>query len=126
MRVIEKKMLDAIKQKKNWKSGNTRVEHTSINSKVFLHGNCIAIIWDFSKDKQSNNISLCGWNSKTTISRLNALSYYTNIKIKTCNHSPYGVVSFYDDKIGSIVNHEMLLPSNGWTTYDDILNNNVA
>lgn len=119
MRVIEEKMLEAIKNRKNWRSGNTQVVRRGFSSEVWLHGNNIAIIWD---DAQPY-ISLCGWNSKTTISRLNALSYYTNIKIKTCNHSRYGVVSFYDDMIGGIVNHEMLLPDNGWTTYDDIIEN---
>ena len=112
-------MLEAIKNNKQWRSGNTRVYHTpSCVVEVYLFNNLIARLYG-----GESAIRLVGWNSKTTISRLNALSYYTNIKIKTCNHGPYGVVSFYDDMIGGIVNHEMLLPDNGWTTYDDIIEN---
>jgi hypothetical protein len=129
MRVIEEKMLKAIKNKKNWESGNTRVYHTPSGVvEVYLHNNLIARLYHNSDINELAAISLAGWNSKTTISRLNALSYYTHIRIKTCNHSPYGVVSVYDDDIEQIVNHEMLLPlhTGSWTTYDDILNNNVA
>lgn len=58
MRKIEKEMLDAVKNRKNWKKANTEVTFNSDNSsRVLLHGNQIAVLAD------NNNIlfSLAGW-----------------------------------------------------------------
>jgi hypothetical protein len=70
MRKIERQMNAAIRDSKNWTSGNTSVmfDEAENVSKVFLHGNHIADIGD-------NFIRLFdgGWQSNTTKSRLNAI-----------------------------------------------------
>lgn len=76
MRTIEKQMLCAIYERKDWRKDNTEVQvvhcgHTlpeieRIN--VRLHGNHIATI-----EKDSVVISDTGWQTPTTKSRLNAL-----------------------------------------------------
>ena len=59
----------AVKQGKNWTSGNTSVMTDSDNiSRVYLHGNHIATI-----DGDSVTLYDGGWQSNTTKSRLNAL-----------------------------------------------------
>ena len=69
MRLIEKKMCDAISNNENWQSANTSVVTQQDNvSFVYLHGNKIAEIGDdylqiFDGDHQTT----------TTKSRLNAL-----------------------------------------------------
>ena len=74
MRKIESQMIEAIKQEKDWKSGNTKVinfyndgEKVVVTS-VFLHDNLIAEVTD-------NNVTIFdgGWQTNTTKSRLNAL-----------------------------------------------------
>ena len=74
MRKIEKQMIEAIKQDKDWQSGNTKVVNffndgdKCVVTSVFLHGNKIAEI-----DDNSMTIFDGGWQSNTTKSRLNAL-----------------------------------------------------
>ena len=69
MRKIESQMIDAINANKNWSSGNTMVKTDDNNeSRVFLHGNHIATVFD-----DSMMIMDGGWQSNTTKSRLNAL-----------------------------------------------------
>lgn len=74
MRTIEKQMLQAIQERKNWRLDNTSV-HVNADKGcllVRLHGNLIAIIWP----GQEVTLSDCGWRSPTTKSRLNALASY--------------------------------------------------
>ena len=75
MRVIEKNMNAAIRNGKDFRSGNTSVTH-SINAEgnseaiIKLHGNHIGTV--------TNDALLLfdgGWQSNTTKSRLNALCY---------------------------------------------------
>ena len=75
MRVIEKNMNAAIRNGKDFRSGNTSVTH-SINAEgnseaiIKLHGNHIGTV--------TNDTLLLfdgGWQSNTTKSRLNALCY---------------------------------------------------
>ena len=75
MRVIEKNMNAAIRNGKDFRSGNTSVTH-SINADgiseaiIKLHGNHIGTV--------TNDALLLfdgGWQSNTTKSRLNALCY---------------------------------------------------
>ena len=68
MRKIEKQMIEAINQNKNWSSGNTQVVTNMGVSTVYLHGNKIALV-----DDTSMTIFDGGWQSNTTKSRLNAL-----------------------------------------------------
>lgn len=71
MRKIEKEMIEAIKAKKNYSNDNTRVIVSEDGNyiKVELHGNLIAQIWVDSKLMFSD----CGYQTKTTKSRLNAI-----------------------------------------------------
>ena len=68
MRKIEREMNAAIRDSRDWKSGNTEVHFHDGVSFVFLHGNCIAQV-------KENSIRLFdgGWQSNTTKSRLNAI-----------------------------------------------------
>ncbi len=68
MRKIESQMIEAIKNNKNWTSGNTQVVTNDNVSTVYLHGNKIALV-----DDTSMTIFDGGWQSNTTKSRLNAL-----------------------------------------------------
>ena len=77
MRKIEREMNAAIRDSRNWKSGNTEVtfDPTTDESKVFLHGNHIATIGD-----DFVQIFDGGWQSNTTKSRLNAILQEHGIK----------------------------------------------
>ena len=70
MRKIETLMNAAILNRKDWSLDNTRVEYEEGNevSRVYLHGHKIAEI-----GKGFITIHHCGWKTKTTKSRLNAL-----------------------------------------------------
>ena len=73
MRKIEQQMQNAIRNGKNWGSGNTTVSvdqegYTSIR----IHGHRIA---DYCHTKGKAWISSCGWETVTTKSRLNAFLY---------------------------------------------------
>ena len=68
MRQIEKEMLAAVRGRKNWGSGNTRVDVVNNVVRVYLHGNHI-----YSDNMGCKSFSLAGWLSNTTISRLRAL-----------------------------------------------------
>lgn len=80
MREIEKKMVAAIRNGKNFNGNNTQVESQSIgNSYVYLFGNLI-----YKVIKGKAYFSLCGWNTNTTRSRLNALG----VNVTTKNGTP--------------------------------------
>ena len=73
MRLIEQQMIDAIKQRKDWKKDNTRIEtinynNTYVCSNVYLHNNLIGVVG-------TNQVEVYdgGWQSNTTKSRLNAI-----------------------------------------------------
>lgn len=89
MKRIEEKMLRAIKYGQNWHESNTEVTHDNGVTKVYLHGNLIA--------KRVNGkwlYSLCGWNTVTTRSRLNAL----RCNVRSKNFTPYrDGVEWYGD-----------------------------
>ena len=70
MRKIETQMIEAINNRKDWKSANTEVYVNDNNcANVYLHGNLIAWV---NKD---NDLTVFdgGWQTVTTKSRLNAL-----------------------------------------------------
>ena len=78
MRKIEREMIQAIIDRRNFSKANTRVVlHAGDPSKgedrkdmrVYLHDNWIA---EYTQDGQLN-INHCGWKTVTTKSRLNAL-----------------------------------------------------
>jgi len=68
MRVIESQMLAAIRERKSWKSRNTKVTFVGGHSFVYLHGHCIAVV-----GPEDFEVSHCGWTTPTTKSRLNAI-----------------------------------------------------
>ena len=68
MRLLEKKMVSAFNGMYNWNGNNTSVVSDGKESRVYLHGNLIAINKDGKK-----SFSNAGWFSNTTKSRLNAL-----------------------------------------------------
>ena len=74
MRLIEKEMLSAINNGRNWSKDNTRVTpvESTGGADVFLHGHHIATV-------QRNGLALVmvntlrNWPTRTTMSRLRAL-----------------------------------------------------
>lgn len=77
MRKIEQQMIDAIRQRKNWKKGNTEVRVVgNAEVHVWLHGNLIAALtftFPFSGYPECIWISCAGWPTRTTCSRLRTL-----------------------------------------------------
>lgn len=78
MRKIEENMVEAVKKRQNWKSGNTEVTVclkplNQIVIKVYLHGNEIYSLYEYEDGTQLIYFSLAGWNTVTTRSRLRAL-----------------------------------------------------
>lgn len=72
MRKIDSFMLNAVRNKKEMRLGNTIVVYspTAQQSVVFLHGNQIALI-DYKDSIML--LDSCGWKTPTTKSRLNTL-----------------------------------------------------
>ena len=70
LRQIDKLMLDAVRNKRDWKNSNTAVVHQEHQTRVVLHSTPIAEI-----DWNSKQIVVRtgGWNTPTTKSRLNAI-----------------------------------------------------
>lgn len=71
MRQIEKEMLNALNEKRNWKSGNTSVEFCKVTESVGVRllGHLIFLVDGIGK----RHFTLAGWNTSTTRSRLRAL-----------------------------------------------------
>jgi hypothetical protein len=84
MRVIEKKMLNAIRRGVGFRCDNTVVVAYNLKSytidiaisKVYLFGNLIA---EINKRSGSCMVTLARWDTNTTRSRLNALSELTGL-----------------------------------------------
>jgi len=70
MRKIEKKMIEAIQNRKDMSLDNTVVKHGTATSVVFLHNHPICI---FMWADNAVAVSNCGWSTNTTKSRLNAV-----------------------------------------------------
>jgi hypothetical protein len=70
MRQIEKRMNLAVLQGKDWRCKNTAVTVLGDVTYVVLHGSCIATI---DRGSRELILCLCGWNTVTTRSRLNAI-----------------------------------------------------
>ena len=101
MRKIEQQMLDAIRERKDWKSSNTEVtavyfrhgERNIERVNVYLHGNPIAQI-----THDLVTICDCGWQTPTTKSRLNAILHYLcGAGIYQKNHKWFGTAIEEDD-----------------------------
>lgn len=75
MRVIENRMLQAVRNRRNFSNGNTVVRVENGDVRVYLHGNLI-----FQNVGGVESFTLAGWNTVTTRSRLNALGVYVSQK----------------------------------------------
>ncbi len=82
MRKIEAQMINAIRNLKEWRSGNTEVRHITNNSfpnnpvvgvDVILHGSRIASVHAPAGSPASVFITDAGYQTATTKSRLNAV-----------------------------------------------------
>jgi len=83
MRKIEQKMVDAVKNKREFRLDNTTVFFISASesgnpngsrSEIYLHGNLIAEYWhDALTPLEVNTQTLARWSTPTTKSRLRAL-----------------------------------------------------
>lgn len=102
MRKIEEKLISAIERWVPFHLDNTDFRIVdSKNGEVYLHNNCIAKVVKhpqpvFGKDYiYVDSISLCGWNTNTTRSRLRALGVNicqrNYMPVMGCREiSPYG------------------------------------
>ena len=72
MRKIEQQMNNAISNKVDWNSSNTRVEYNDLSncSSIYLHGHQIAT---YDHNLKAVKLSSCGYTTRTTKSRLNAI-----------------------------------------------------
>ena len=74
MRKIERQMLQALVEVKDWSKDNTRVETNGYYSDVYLHGHRIAVFYPSTEFRSMQlHINNCGYETNTTKSRLNAL-----------------------------------------------------
>lgn len=74
MRKIEERMIDAVLKGKNWKENNTQVCVNAAGGRsVYLHGNRIGWYNVGADGNHTLHVSFCGWHTRTTLSRVNAL-----------------------------------------------------
>lgn len=82
MNGIEAKMVKVWECAKPFKRTNTEVKVTEAAVRVYLHGNLIAAR---DREKTEAHVTLAGWNTRTTRSRLTALGF----EARTCKGVPY-------------------------------------
>ena len=72
MRKLERQMNFAVSNKGNWSGSNTQVNYNSNTncSSIYLHGHQIATV---DHNLKAVKLSSCGYETRTTKSRLNAL-----------------------------------------------------
>ena len=70
MRKIERQMLQAIVDDKDWSKDNTRVESGFHYANVYLFDNKIA---EYNRTDMTLKVNNCGYTTNTTKARLNAL-----------------------------------------------------
>ena len=72
MRKLERQMNFAVSNKGNWSGSNTQVNYNSNTncSQIYLHGHHIET---FCHETRAVKIDSCGYTSRTTKSRLNAI-----------------------------------------------------
>lgn len=90
MRKIEQQMINAIENKQNFNSGNTRVDYlhevdTTMQSRIehariYLHNNHIATFVYSRNEYIMNKTTLFQWPTKTTKSRLNSMGFGVSFK----------------------------------------------
>ena len=72
MRKLERQMNFAVSNKGNWSGSNTQVNYNSNTncSSIYLHGHQIATV---DHNLKAVKLSSCGYETRTTKSRLNAI-----------------------------------------------------
>ena len=97
MRLIEQEMVSAIKSRTNWAKANTMVIHDGggFRTRVFLHGNLIAVIDRLTKTVRLNS---CKWQTPTTKSRLNSVLDALGCKGYVAQRNRKWVYGKYDGK----------------------------
>jgi hypothetical protein len=93
MRKITKEAVHAFMENLPYKNSNTEVNPTNGNTGLFLHENMIAF-----KIGDKIEITLAGWNTKTTRERLNGIpgvSVYTRKGIPFLNGNPINDTDWY-------------------------------
>lgn len=83
MHKIESEMLAAIRDGRNWQSGNTQVTHYREDnySYIYLHGNCIAkASFGLMVRAIPNFATFRQYPTRTTVSRLRALGINACVK----------------------------------------------
>jgi hypothetical protein len=107
MRKIEQEMIEAIKARKDYSNDNTLVYSGSGSGcvHVHLHGHKIAIL-----DTIDNTLTLsdCGYQTKTTKSRLNCLLNHFSLPTIYCKKGQWyiGEEEWRGNKILSIITEE--------------------
>ena len=80
MRVIEKQMLSAIKNKQYFNKDNTIIKHQNGCASIYLHNNHIADFYNHSNKLIVDICTLRNWPTNTTKSRLRALGVNVTTK----------------------------------------------
>ena len=77
MRKIEREMIQAIVDRRDWHKANTSVDITPMYAEIRLHNHLIA---KYNLSNMDLIISHCGWTTNTTKSRLNSLCSFVTGK----------------------------------------------
>lgn len=89
MRIIEERMIRAIKDNRDWREDNTRVVNTGLGTlEVYLFDNLIARRLNARNEWE---LTLAGWNTVTTRSRINAIlsAFFPDHAVGTRKGEPY-------------------------------------
>ena len=110
MRKLERQMNFAISNKGNWKGSNTQVEYNSNTncSSIYLHGHQIAT---YDHNTQAVKLSSCGYETRTTKSRLNAILQEVKSGCSVFQKNWDWFVK-YNDQVASFWDGMILLDSN--------------
>lgn len=102
MRKIEKDMIGAISGGFDWKSSNTTVTFDGDDWEVRLHGNLIARC-----ERGNLEVSVAGWNTHTTRSRVNAILRHvgTRSKLAHLKQKNFELVAVYRDGTEEQINN---------------------
>ena len=68
MRTVDHKVKEAVETGGNYRTGNTKVETIAGVTTVHLFGNRI---FHFDRNTNTATLDTCGWDSQTTVARLN-------------------------------------------------------
>lgn len=83
MRVIEKQIIDTVREKKHLRTARDEIVYSPERNttEVYLHGNKIAVI---DRDTKKLTVSDCGWPTHTTHRRINSVFAALNLGCSVC------------------------------------------